>query len=151
VIWSPPWNSWLAYPPPTALFVAWNSIAIRTLSRPDRQPIRARSHLRAAAEAFARLGCQAWEERSRVELRAAGESTSEPARDHFAELTPQELQIVRLVSEGLSNRQVAEQLFLSPRTVEYHLYKVYPKLGIGSRTDLIRRWTDLERASVPAG
>lgn len=108
--------------------------------RRHRQPVHARSHLRAAGEAFTRLGCQAWAERSRTELRAAGESTAVPVRDGFAELTPQELQIVRLVSEGMSNRQVAEQLFLSPRTVEYHLYKVYPKLGIGSRTDLVRRW-----------
>jgi DNA-binding CsgD family transcriptional regulator len=108
--------------------------------RRHRQPVHARRHLRAAEEAFARLGCHAWAERARTELRAAGESTAEPVRDGFTELTPQELQIVRLVSEGLSNRQVAEQLFLSPRTVEYHLYKVYPKLGIGSRTDLVRRW-----------
>jgi DNA-binding CsgD family transcriptional regulator/tetratricopeptide (TPR) repeat protein len=109
--------------------------------RRHRHPVRARVHLRAAADTFARLGCQAWAERARAELRAAGETTTGPARDGFTELTPQELQIVRLVSEGLSNRQVAEQLFLSPRTVEYHLYKVYPKLGIGSRTDLIRRWS----------
>lgn len=77
-----------------------------------------------------------------------GESTGAPTRTGFAELTPQELQIGRLVSEGLSNRQVAEQLFLSPRTVEYHLYKVYPKLGIGSRTELIRRWGELAAAST---
>jgi DNA-binding NarL/FixJ family response regulator len=108
--------------------------------RRNKQPARARSQLRSAAEGFARLGCQAWAGRARVELRAAGESSTEPVRDGFADLTAQELQIVRLVSEGLSNRHVAEQMFLSPRTVEYHLYKVYPKLGIGSRTDLIRRW-----------
>jgi DNA-binding CsgD family transcriptional regulator len=116
--------------------------------RRRRQSVRARVHLRAAADTFARLGCEAWAERARAELRAAGESTTGPARDGFTELTPQELQIVRLVSDGLSNRQVAEQLFLSPRTVEYHLYKVYPKLGIGSRTDLIRRWS--EQVAEPA-
>jgi DNA-binding NarL/FixJ family response regulator len=110
--------------------------------RRRRHPVRARVHLRAAADTLDRLGCQAWAERARTELRAAGESTTGPAQAGFTELTPQELQIVRLVSEGLSNRQVAEQLFLSPRTVEYHLYKVYPKLGIGSRTDLIRRWSE---------
>ena len=108
--------------------------------RRRRRPVDARGHLRAAVEAFERLGCRAWAERARSELRATGESGSEPARDGFAELTPQELQTVRLVSEGLSNRQVAEQLFLSPRTVEYHLYKVYPKLGIASRAELIRCW-----------
>jgi DNA-binding CsgD family transcriptional regulator len=116
--------------------------------RRHRQPMRARGHLRGAAEALARLGCDAWAQRARIELRAAGENTTEPVRDGLTELTAQELQIVRLVSEGLSNRQVAEQLFLSPRTVEYHLYKVYPKLGIGSRTDLIRRWG--EQLTAPA-
>jgi ATP/maltotriose-dependent transcriptional regulator MalT len=108
--------------------------------RRQRQPVKAREHLRGAAETFARLDAPLWAERARTELRAAGESTAPPSRDGFADLTPQELQIVRLVSGGLSNRQVAEHLFLSPRTVEYHLYKVYPKLGIGSRTELIRHW-----------
>ncbi|MFD0459799.1 helix-turn-helix domain-containing protein [Streptomyces anthocyanicus] len=53
-------------------------------------------------------------------------------------LTSQELRIAGLVAEGLSSKEIAAQLFLSPRTVEYHLYKIYPKLGIGSRTDLAR-------------
>ncbi|MEO3930526.1 helix-turn-helix transcriptional regulator [Micromonosporaceae bacterium B7E4] len=53
-------------------------------------------------------------------------------------LTPQELRIADLVAAGLSSKQIAAQLFLSPRTVEYHLYKIYPKLGISSRTDLVR-------------
>jgi ATP/maltotriose-dependent transcriptional regulator MalT len=112
------------------------------LLRRQRRPARAREHLREAAEAFDRFGARLWAERARVELRATGESTGAPSREALAELTPQELQIVRLVSEGLSNRQVAEQLFLSPRTVEYHLYKVYPKLRVGSRTELIRRWSE---------
>ncbi|WP_262402868.1 helix-turn-helix domain-containing protein [Actinomadura sp. CNU-125] len=53
-------------------------------------------------------------------------------------LTPQELRIAGLVADGLSSRQIAARLLLSPRTVEYHLYKIYPKLGIGSRTELAR-------------
>jgi DNA-binding CsgD family transcriptional regulator len=109
--------------------------------RRARRPAEARRHLRAAVETFDRLGTVPWAQRARTELRAAGEAVAEPQADDFAQLTPQELQIVRLVSEGLSNRQAAAQLFLSPRTVEYHLHKVYPKLNISSRTELIRRYT----------
>ncbi|MFD0431374.1 helix-turn-helix transcriptional regulator [Streptomyces zhihengii] len=78
------------------------------------------------------------EQRARGELRAAGESTDPAGPDALAALTPQELRIARLVADGASNKDVAARLFLSPRTVEYHLYKVYPKLGISSRADLVR-------------
>ncbi|GAA3378811.1 LuxR family transcriptional regulator [Streptomyces sannanensis] len=106
--------------------------------RRDRRATDARPHLRLAAETFRRLGAASWESRAEGELRAAGEAAvrAEPAA--LGELTPQELRIARLVAEGASNRDVAARLFLSPRTVEYHLYKVYPKLGISSRTDLAR-------------
>jgi len=79
-----------------------------------------------------------WAERARAELRAAGETDGEPQDEAFGRLSPQETQIVRMVGEGMSNREVAGQLFLSPRTVEYHLYKAYPKLGISSRSELVR-------------
>jgi DNA-binding CsgD family transcriptional regulator len=111
--------------------------------RRQRRPGEARTHLRGAVEVFDRLGAVAWAERARAELRATGEAMAPPEADAFDQLTPQELQIVRLVSEGLSNRQAAAQLFLSPRTVEYHLYKVYPKLGISSRGDLIRQYASV--------
>ena len=52
-------------------------------------------------------------------------------------LTPQELQVVRLAADGMANRDIAAHLFLSPRTIEYHLYKAYPKLGVGSRAELM--------------
>jgi DNA-binding NarL/FixJ family response regulator len=98
----------------------------------------ARLHLRAAVETFARLGADAWTERARAELRAAGESTPRPAANGLAALTPQELRVALAVSEGGSNRQIAAQLFLSPRTVDYHLRKVFQKTGVASRADLVR-------------
>ncbi|MGI5165799.1 LuxR C-terminal-related transcriptional regulator [Spirillospora sp. CA-253888] len=103
----------------------------------------ARAALRSALETFERLGAAPWAERARTELRASGESTAggaadAPVEDVFAALTPQELQVVRLAAAGLSNREIGAQLFLSPRTVGYHLYKVYPKLGVASRGELAR-------------
>ncbi|MFD0538542.1 LuxR C-terminal-related transcriptional regulator [Actinomadura luteofluorescens] len=104
----------------------------------------ARARLHAALEAFERLGAAPWTERARTELRAAGESLTggrdDPtARDDLAaRLTPQELQVTRLAATGLSNREIGAQLFLSPRTVGYHLYKAYPKLGVTTRAALAR-------------
>ncbi|MFW5416475.1 helix-turn-helix domain-containing protein [Nocardiopsis sp. CNT-189] len=106
--------------------------------RRGRRPAEARPHLRAAAEAFQRMGAAPWEGRASGELRAAGGAAEPAGPGALDALTPQELRIARLVAEGASNRDVAARLFLSPRTVEYHLYKVYPKLGIGSRTELVR-------------
>ncbi|WP_268967004.1 helix-turn-helix domain-containing protein [[Actinomadura] parvosata] len=103
------------------------------------RPGEARPHLRAALETFQRAGARPWARRALGELRAAGES-AEPAAAAPAldVLTPQELRIAGLVADGLSSKEIAAQLFLSPRTVEYHLYKIYPKLGIGTRTELTR-------------
>ncbi|MEV5240733.1 AAA family ATPase [Streptomyces cinnamoneus] len=106
--------------------------------RRDRRAGAARPYLRQAAETFHRLGAVPWEGRARGELRAAGESGGPAGPDALAALTSQELRIARLVADGASNRDVAARLFLSPRTVEYHLYKVYPKLGVTSRTELAR-------------
>ncbi|MBB4929620.1 DNA-binding CsgD family transcriptional regulator [Lipingzhangella halophila] len=101
---------------------------------------RARVHLRRALDIFEGLGAPPWAERTRTELRAAGEllPVTHEAGDLLARLTPQELQVVRLAATGLSNRDIAGQMSLSPRTVGYHLYKAYPKLGVSSRTDLVR-------------
>ncbi|WP_424887151.1 AAA family ATPase [Streptomyces sp. XH2] len=106
--------------------------------RRDRRVGEARPHLRNAADAFHRMGALPWERRARGELRAAGETAAPDGPGALDGLTAQELRIARLVAEGVSNRDVAARLFLSPRTVEYHLYKVYPKLGISSRTELAR-------------
>ena len=96
----------------------------------------ARTHLRSALDLFERLGATPWAARARTELRATGESRAVPGPDPLSALTPQELQVVRLAAEGLSNRDIGAQLFLSPRTVGYHLYKAYPKLGVASRVEL---------------
>ena len=99
----------------------------------------AREALRSALTVFDAIGARPWAERARRELRALGDEAPAPAPlAGLGTLTPQELQISRLVAAGASNREVAAQLFLSARTVEYHLYKVYKKLGIGSRTELAR-------------
>jgi DNA-binding NarL/FixJ family response regulator len=106
--------------------------------RRDGRRKQARLHLRSALDAFERLGASAWAERARVELRASGETARERDPSTADQLTPQEQQIVRFVAEGSTNKQVAAQLFLSPRTVDHHLRNVFLKLGISSRTELIR-------------
>ncbi|WP_107659241.1 helix-turn-helix transcriptional regulator [Nocardia suismassiliense] len=105
--------------------------------RRGRRTIEARTHLRAAVQTFDRLGATPWADRARSELDASGAAvpTSRPP-GVLAALTPQELQIVRLAGRGMSNRDIAAQLFLSPRTIGHHLYKAYPKLGVASRTEL---------------
>jgi DNA-binding CsgD family transcriptional regulator len=108
--------------------------------RRERKRTEARSHLRAAAELFRTLGTVRWAERAEAELRATGETARRREPSAFDQLTPQELQIAGLATQGLTNRDIAAQLFLSPRTIEYHLRKVFTKLGIASRTDLIRHW-----------
>ena len=106
--------------------------------RRDGRRKQARLHLRAALDAFERLGAAGWAERARIELRASGETARERDPSTADRLTPQEQQIVRFVAEGLTNKQVAAQLFLSPRTVDHHLRNVFLKLGISSRAELIR-------------
>ena len=84
------------------------------------------------------LGTPLWEERAAAELRATGETARKREPSTLDQLTPQEAQIAGLVAEGLTNREIAAQLFLSPRTIEYHLRKVFGKLGIASRSELVR-------------
>jgi DNA-binding CsgD family transcriptional regulator len=106
--------------------------------RRGRRRTEARSHLRAALDLFQWLGAMPWAGHTEAELRATGETVHKRDPAALSELTPQELQIARLVADGLTNREIAAQLYLSPRTVDYHLRKVFAKLGIGSRTDLVR-------------
>ncbi|HEY6758425.1 MAG TPA: LuxR family transcriptional regulator [Baekduia sp.] len=92
--------------------------------------------LRAARDAFDALGCVAWGEQARRELRASGETSRRRNPDARDELTAQELQIAQLAASGLSNREIGERLYLSHRTVGTHLYRIFPKLGITARGEL---------------
>ncbi|MEV7007960.1 LuxR C-terminal-related transcriptional regulator [Streptosporangium sp. NPDC051022] len=94
---------------------------------------RAREELTAALDAFERLGAEPWAERARIELRAAG---VQPEGGLLNLLTAQELQIVRLAGQGLTNKEIGERLFLSHRTVSTHLYRIFPKLGVSTRAQL---------------
>jgi DNA-binding NarL/FixJ family response regulator len=91
-----------------------------------------------AVDGFDGLGATPWADRARAELRATGESTHRRDPAALAELTPQELQVARLVAEGLSNKEVAAQLFLSRRTIGARVRSVFSKLGVTSRTQLAR-------------
>jgi DNA-binding CsgD family transcriptional regulator len=106
--------------------------------RRERQRSEARRHLRRAADLFHQVGAPPWEERAEAELRATGEKARRRDPSTLDQLTPQELQIAGLVAGGMTNRQIAAQLYLSPRTIDYHLRKVFTKLGLSSRTELVR-------------
>ncbi|MER7048610.1 helix-turn-helix transcriptional regulator [Streptomyces jumonjinensis] len=106
--------------------------------RRRRRPLEARAQLTAVIEAAARLDARALADAARGELRATGvaDASASTSTERLAELTAQQQQIARLAAVGLSNREIGERLFLSPRTVGSHLYNVYPKLGISSRHQL---------------
>jgi len=102
----------------------------------------ARKELRIAHEMFTDFGMEAFAERARVELEATGEHARTRTVETLGDLTPQESQISRLVAQGHTNREIAAQLFISPSTVEYHLRKVFRKLGVKTRTQLANRMRD---------
>ncbi len=106
--------------------------------RRARRRTAAREQLHAALEAFERLGARPWAEMARVELAASGEHARRREPSTLDELTNQELQIARLLAEGRTTREAAAALFLSPKTIEYHLRSVYRKLGVKTRPDLAR-------------
>ncbi|HEV8650902.1 MAG TPA: AAA family ATPase [Actinomycetes bacterium] len=111
-------------------------LAYGELLRRARRRVDARAHLQAALDTFEGLGAAPWAERARLELRASGQATRRRDPSTLRQLTPQELQVARFVARGLPTREVAAQLFLSPRTVDFHLRNVFAKLGISSRTQL---------------
>jgi len=98
----------------------------------------AKAVLTEALGTFRRLRARSWAQRAEAELRACGVAATgaAPKPDALGELTPQQRQIVRLASDGLTDREIGDQLFLSPRTVSSHLYRSYPKLGVASRHQL---------------
>ena len=113
--------------------------------RRERRRAEARTQLRTGHDMFAAIGMQAFAERARRELRATGETVRTRTADPRDQLTPQEAQIARLARAGVSNPEIATQLFLSPRTVEYHLAKVFTKLDITSRRQLRQALPDSGR------
>jgi DNA-binding CsgD family transcriptional regulator len=106
--------------------------------RRARRRVDAREHLRTAMATFEDLDAHPWVDRAAVELRASGETARRRDVTTTARLTPQELQVAGLVQQGLSNRDVAAQLFLSPRTIDFHLRNVFAKTGVTSRVELAR-------------
>ncbi len=104
--------------------------------RRRRRSADSRAPLRQSIEAFDTLGATQWSKRARQELRATGVTIGQRTPEARDRLTAQELQIAQLAAEGLSNRGIGERLFLSPRTVGGHLYRIFPKLGITSRAQL---------------
>jgi DNA-binding CsgD family transcriptional regulator len=98
----------------------------------------AREQLRTAHEMFSAMGMEAFAERAARELLATGETARKRVAETRDQLTPQEAQIARLAGDGLSNPEIGARLFISPRTVEYHLHKVFTKLDISARSQLVQ-------------
>jgi DNA-binding CsgD family transcriptional regulator len=117
--------------------------------RRENRRVDAREQLRVAHAMLAEGGMEAFAERARRELLATGETVRKRSVETLDDLTPQEGQIARLAADGNTNPEIGAQLFLSPRTVEWHLRKVFTKLGISSRRQLRTALPDAG-ATVPA-
>jgi DNA-binding CsgD family transcriptional regulator len=118
--------------------------------RREGRRVDARTQLKAAHAAFEAMGAQGFADRARRELQATGETVRKRTDDTRGDLTPQEAQIARLAANRLSNPEIAAQLYLSPRTVEYHLRKVFQKLGISSRKELANALPRSTSVLIPA-
>jgi DNA-binding CsgD family transcriptional regulator len=117
--------------------------------RRENRRVDARVELRTAHELFTAIGMEAFAERARRELLATGEKVRKRTAETRDELTAQERQIARLAGDGLSNPEIGARLFLSPRTVEWHLRKVFSKLGIHSRRELAAALPNSDSRPVP--
>jgi DNA-binding CsgD family transcriptional regulator len=106
--------------------------------RREKRRLDAREQLRTAHQMFTSMGFQAFAERAERELLATGETARKRTVESLDQLTAREAQIVRLARDGLSNSEIGARLFISPKTVEYHLHKVFTKLGVSSRSQLNR-------------
>jgi DNA-binding CsgD family transcriptional regulator len=118
--------------------------------RRERRRVDAREQLRTAHEMLAAMGIEAFAERAARELRATGETARKRSVETSGRLTAQEAQIAQLARDGLSNPEIGARLFISPRTVEYHLHKVFAKLNIRSRHELRRVGASDPAAAAPA-
>jgi DNA-binding CsgD family transcriptional regulator len=129
---------------PDVFETARTRLAYGARLRRARKRVRAREQLRAAVETFEYLGARPWAEQAHAELAATGARARRRDVSTLDELTPQELQIARLLAGGKTTRETAATIFVSPKTVEYHLRHVYGKLGIHSREELVRALEGLE-------
>jgi DNA-binding CsgD family transcriptional regulator len=118
--------------------------------RRENRRVDAREQLRIAFEMLSRIGAEAFAERARRELLATGETIHKRTVETQDVLTAQEAQVARLAAEGRTNPEIGSQLFISPRTAEYHLHKVFTKLGISSRRALRSALRDSAQAPSPA-
>jgi DNA-binding CsgD family transcriptional regulator/tetratricopeptide (TPR) repeat protein len=134
---------------PIALHLARAQLVYGEWLRRERRRVDAREQLRAAHEFFDRVGAQGFAERARRELLATGETVRKRAPDTRDELTPQEAHIARLAGEGRTNPEIGAELFISPRTVEYHLRKVFAKFDLSSRKELRDALPAEGRGAVP--
>ena len=132
-----------------AVFLARAQLLYGEWLRREGRRVDAREQLRAAHQRFSQMGADGFAERARRELIATGETVRKRTVDTVDELTAQETQIAQLAVEGLSNPEIGAELFISPRTVEWHLHKVFTKLGISSRRDLRRALPGARRTGVP--
>ena len=119
---------------PTPFELARTELCYGERLRRGRRRLEARSHLRHALTIFESLGAEPWSERCRSELVISGETVERPRS--IATLTPQERQVAAIVASGATNREAAAALFVSPKTIEFHLGNVYRKMGLRSRTEL---------------
>ena len=119
--------------------------------RRTRQAVRSKEALRQARDLFEAAGALPWGERARSELRVIGEESAVRTLTALDLLTPQELHIAQLAAGGLSNREIGQRLYLSPRTVTSHLYRIFPKLGVSSRSGLSAMMVTTARSPGPVG
>ncbi|MGH3911858.1 MAG: LuxR C-terminal-related transcriptional regulator, partial [Pseudonocardiaceae bacterium] len=139
------WHEWARQP----FEQARTQLCFGEFLRRHRRLTQARQVLTETLGAFTRLGAKSWAQRTEAELRATG-LASRPRRERSTtQLTPQELQVALVVADGATNVEAAAQLFLSAKTIEYHLSNIYRKLGIRSRAQLVR--TVFASSSTPFG
>jgi len=124
-------------------------LAFGTWLRRQRRDAESRRYLRHAQATFDRIGASSWAEQARAGLRASGERAAGAGSVALGTLSAQELEIAKLAARGLSNREIGQQLYLSPRTIGSYLYRIFPRLGITSRSELGARLEALQESAVP--